>query len=158
MTLDIRIDPRGWSRAVLRGVTAAAGTPVRVTSVLVASGVLFTAMLLSASPSFSLQMVSAGSRFWASALAIRFYGLVASSGYIGVLLTLAVAVLTGLVLTNTGVQLASRRLDASGLAALPGLLVGGCASCGVGCLVSWVLGVSWPRSHSKGTGLGRRRL
>jgi hypothetical protein len=134
MTLDIRIDPRGWSRSVRRGVVVAVETPARAASVFLVSGFLFAVMLLSSNPSFSLQMVSAGPQFWLSALATRFYGLVASSGYVGVLLTLAVAVLTGLVLTNTGVQLVSRKFDASGLAALPGLVVGGCASCGVGLL------------------------
>lgn len=134
MTLDIRIDPHGWSRSARRGAAAAVQTPVRVASVFSVSGFLFAVMLLSSNPSFSLQMISAGPQFWLSALATRLYGLMASSGYLGVSLTLAVAVLTGFVLTNTGVQLASRQLDASGLAALPGLVVGGCASCGVGLL------------------------
>lgn len=61
-----------------------------------------------------------------------YWTLLASSGYLGVGLTLVFSMLTAVAFTNTGTKLLRKEFDASLLGAVPGFAAAGCATCGVG--------------------------
>lgn len=98
--------------------------------------IFFLALIASSYKSF-LQLSSMGT--WNEAVIMPYWTMLSSSGYTGISLTLIFSILTGVAITNTGIQLLRKELDTSLLGAIPGFAAAGCASCGVG-LVS-VLGL-----------------
>ncbi|QKQ98245.1 hypothetical protein GKQ38_01780 [Candidatus Nanohaloarchaea archaeon] len=130
----ITVNPRRWPEGFKQGLEGASRNWKRAIG---ASSVGLSAFLLtvfSSSPEYSMQMLSSGIKYWSLAFSTRLSGLLATSGYTGLSLTLLFSALVGVTMTNTAVQLRRNRLDFSSIGALPGFLAGGCASCGVGVL------------------------
>jgi hypothetical protein len=134
MTLKIELDPEAWRNDLSEGLTASISNRYRATGTLLGGLAAFLLTIFTASPTYSMQMLSSGFRYWGIAFITRFTGVLMNTGYTGMLLTLAFSALVGVTLTNTVIQLRMNRVDLSSLGALPGFLAGGCASCGVGVL------------------------
>lgn len=134
MTIEITINPRKWSEGLKQGLEGASRNWKRVAGTSSVGLSAFLLTVFSSSPEYSMQMLSSGIKYWSLAFSTRLSGLLATSGYTGLLLTLVFSALVGATMTNTVVQLRMNRLDLGSLGALPGFLAGGCASCGVGVL------------------------
>ena len=134
MSLTIRISPKKWKRRFMQGMKGASANKKRSLSTALIGLSTFFITVFSASPEYSLQMLSSGIQYWQLAFITRFSGMYATSGLIGIGLTLLFSLLVGITMTNTAIQLKANRIDLSSLGALPGFLAGGCASCGVGIL------------------------
>lgn len=134
MALEIRINPGNWRTEFLEGFWGATASLKRVIGTFAVAFSAFLLTVFSASPEYSIQMLSAGVKYWGIAFITRFSGLYATSGTIGVILTALFSLLVGVTMTNTVIQLRMSRLNLDSLGALPGFLAGGCASCGVGVL------------------------
>lgn len=134
MTLEITIKPGNWLTGLKEGLEGGSRGWKRVFATASVSLSAFLLTIFSASPEYSIQMLSSGAQYWSLAFSTRLSGLVATSGYLGLLLTAVFSALVGVTMTNTMVQLRMNRLDLNSLGALPGFLAGGCASCGVGVL------------------------
>ena len=119
-------------------------SPFQKTSTgLVTSGLAFLFFLFtvfSANIKFSIQMLSSGPEYWIPAFQIRYGGLIATSGYTGLLLTLSFCILSAILLTNTLTKLKNMEIDLGIAGIIPGFLAAGCASCGVGILTFIGLG------------------
>lgn len=134
MTLKISINPEGWKRDLFQGLKGASANKKRALGTSLVGLSAFFLTVFSASPEYSVQMLLAGVQYWSFAFITRFSGMYATSGAIGIGLTLIFSMLVGVTMTNTVVQLRMNRLSLDTLGALPGFLAGGCASCGVGVL------------------------
>lgn len=134
MSLKIKINPKAWKRDFFQGMKGASSSKKRALSTSLVGLFTFFITVFSASPEYSMQMLSSGIQFWQLAFITRFSGMYATSGLIGIGLTLLFAMLVGVTMTNTLIQLKANRINLSSLGALPGFLAGGCASCGVGVL------------------------
>ncbi len=134
MNLKRKINPNNWRRDLFQGLKGATVSKKRALSTSTVGTSVFFLTVFSASPQYSVQMLTSGVQYWGTAFLTRFSGMLAASGYLGILLTLLFAMLVGVTVTNTMVQLKRNKLDLSSLGALPGFVVAGCASCGVGVL------------------------
>ncbi len=134
MALKIQINPGNWKKDLFQGLEGAAANKKRALGTSTVGLSAFFLTVFSANPEYSIQMLTSGVQYWKIAFITRFSGMFATSGYAGIFLTLIFAMLVGVTMTNTAVQLRRNRLNLSGLGALPGFLAGGCASCGVGVL------------------------
>lgn len=132
MTLKIQINPVAWKRDFIQGMKGASTSKKRGISTSIVGLSAFFLTVFSASPEYSVQMLSSGIEYWRLAFITRFSGMYATSGLTGISLTLLFSMLVGVTMTNTFVQLKSNKLNLNSLGALPGFLAGGCASCGVG--------------------------
>ncbi|WP_414837683.1 hypothetical protein ACK3SF_05430 [Candidatus Nanosalina sp. VS9-1] len=103
-------------------------------SALFFTGFFFLFSLLSSQPEFSMQMISSGISNWIPAVQIRLGGLIATSGYTGLILTGLFSALAAILLVNTVLELRYRNVNKNIVGILPGFLAAGCASCGVGLL------------------------
>ena len=115
----------------------------RISTGLATSGLAFLFFLFtvfSANVKFSVQMLSSGPEYWIPAFQIRYGGLIATSGYTGLLLTLSFCILSAVLIANTLTELKSKNIDFSAAGVIPGFLAAGCASCGVGLLTFLGLG------------------
>ena len=134
MTVEITLNPHGWKKDLFQGLNGASRNLKRglITSIIG----LFTFFLtvFSANPGYSVQMLLAGIEYWPIAFITRFTGMHMNTGLAGIALTLIFSALVGVTMTNTLVQLRMRKLNLDSFGAIPGLLAGGCASCGVGIL------------------------
>ena len=101
---------------------------------LVTASTFFLVTLAASRPSTVVSGFSTGVSAGAAALKIRFFGLIAVSGALGVFLTGLLSFLTGVLLVNSLKGLRSSGFNFDSLAALPGVAASGCASCGVGAL------------------------
>ena len=134
MSLKITITPGNWLSGLRQGLAGALRGWKRALSTASVSLSAFLLTIFSASPQYSVQMLTSGIQYWGLAFSTRLSGLLATSGYPGLFLTALFSALVGVTMTNTVIQLKMNRLDLSSLGALPGFLAGGCASCGVGVL------------------------
>lgn len=133
MKIKFRL-PGNWWRDLYAGLEGSVSTKTRFLSTFLVGSLAFLLVVFSANPGYSIQMLTSGLQYWDIAFMTRFYGILANTGYTGVLLTAGFSTLVGMTMTNTVVQLKNSRLSADALGALPGFLAGGCASCGVGVL------------------------
>jgi ABC-type antimicrobial peptide transport system permease subunit len=134
MALRIELNPGAWKQDLSKGLKAPVSNRQRAAGTFLAGLTAFLLTIFSASPTYSVQMLSSGIQYWGIAFVTRFTGVLMNTGYTGMFLTLAFSALVGVTLTNTVIQLRMNRVDLSSLGALPGFLAGGCASCGVGVL------------------------
>ena len=134
MALKITVKHGKRTKSLIQGLKGAIHGWKRAIATLLISLSAFLLTVFSASPEYSLQMLTSGLQYWGLAFSTRLSGLLATSGYLGLFLTAVFSGLVGVTMTNTVVQLKMNRLDLSSLGALPGFLAGGCASCGVGVL------------------------
>lgn len=134
MSVKIEINPEGWRKDLFQGLAASVSSRKRALGTLLTGFTAFLLTIFSASPGYSMQMLSSGFQFWTIAFITRFTGVIMNTGYTGMLLTIIFSTLVGVTMTNTLIQLKMNRIDFSSLGAVPGFLAGGCASCGVGVL------------------------
>ncbi|MFB6100308.1 MAG: hypothetical protein ABEK16_03455 [Candidatus Nanohalobium sp.] len=134
MTATIEFNLTGWWKDFFQGLTASVSTRRRAVATVFTGSVAFLLSIFSANPGYSMQMLSAGIRYWGIAFITRFTGVIMNTGYTGMFLTLIFSALVGVTMTNTLIQLRMNQVDFSSLGAVPGFLAGGCASCGVGVL------------------------
>ncbi len=133
-SVKIKIDQEAWKKDLKEGLAGSVSSWKRALGTFTVGFLAFSIAILSANPQYSWQMLNSGIEFWSIAVITRLSGVLATSGYTGVLLTVLFSVLVGVTMTNTLIQLRMNKLDFSSLGALPGFLAGGCASCGVGVL------------------------
>ncbi|WP_097010077.1 hypothetical protein [Natronoarchaeum philippinense] len=102
----------------------------------VATAATYAVLVLSTFPQFTLQLLARDLTDLGYAVAELTRELYLSTGWIGLVLVAAYAVLTGVAATNAlALVRRTRRRGASTLVGvLPGLLAAGCASCGAGVL------------------------
>jgi hypothetical protein len=134
MAIEVQINPKSWKRELVRGIKGASANRKRAFGTLGVGLSAFLLTVFSASPEYSVQMLTAGIQHWELAFITRFSGMYATSGVFGILLTLVFSALVGVTMTNTLVQLKMNKVSLDSLGALPGFIAGGCASCGVGVL------------------------
>jgi len=134
MTVKITLNPSGWKKGLLQGLNGASRNWKRALSTSVIGLFTFFLTVFSANPGYSVQMLSSGIEYWQIAFITRFTGMHMNTGLTGIALTLIFSALVGVTMTNTLVQLRMNKINFNSLGAIPGLLAGGCASCGVGVL------------------------
>jgi len=130
----VSFEPKKWQTDLQQGVKGSVRTWKRGLGTFLVGFLTFSLTILSGNPGYSVQMLSSGLEYWPVAYITRFTGLLMNSGYTGTILTILFSNLVGVTVTNTVVQLRMNKLSLDSLGALPGLLAGGCASCGVGVL------------------------
>lgn len=140
MALQININPNLWKRDLMQGLKGAFSSRKRGLNTSVIGLSAFFLTIFSANPGYSIQMISSGLQYWELAFITRLTGLLANTGYAGLVLTIMFSGLVGVTMTNTFVQLKANKVSMDALGALPGFLAGGCASCGVGVLTLLGLG------------------
>ena len=102
----------------------------------VGAGLAYVLLVLSAFPSYSVQMLQAGLGYADDAVLALTANAYATTGWLGVGLIVLYSMLTGVALVVVGTQLRTQwRAGAGGLSSLvPALVASGCASCGTGVL------------------------
>ena len=134
MPVEVKISPKAWKQEFFQGLKGAVSSRSRATGTLLGTVITFSLVIFSTRPVYSFQMLSSGLQHWPIAFITRLSGIFMESGYTGLFLTLVFALMVGVTMTNTVIQLRMNRMDLSSLGALPGFLAGGCASCGLGVL------------------------
>jgi hypothetical protein len=118
-----------------RGLKSAFKTRRRATATLLISGLFFILLALSTAVNYSIQMFSAGIQYWIPAISLTIRGFYLNGGLTEVVLNLTYSLLVGVILTNTYTQFKATGLEVGNLSGIaPGMLVAGCAGCGVGLL------------------------
>ena len=123
-------------RRVAASATFAVSSPWRTVATVGVAAVTFVLLIASAYPRYSVRMLAAGPTYWDSSFRMLFFGFVAQSGTVGVVLAALYAGLTGVLAVVVAGQLRTTGLSSvtSVSGAVPGVLVSGCASCGAGVL------------------------
>ena len=134
MTVEITLNPRGWKRDLFQGLNGASRNWKRGLGTSIIGLFTFFLTVFSANPGYSVQMLLSGIEYWQIAFITRFTGMHMNTGLTGIALTLVFSALVGVTMTNTLFQLRMNKISFDSLGAIPGLLAGGCASCGVGVL------------------------
>lgn len=120
---------------LVSGLKSSFETRKRVVSTLFISGLFFILLALSTALNYSLQMFSAGVKYWLPAIKFTIGGFYLNGGITGVFLNIMYSLLVGVILTNTYTQFKVTGLQVGNLSGIaPGMLVAGCAGCGVGLL------------------------
>jgi hypothetical protein len=129
-------DRPSWLRGLQEALAFPLTSNARLLIAGIGTGVTYVVLVLSAFPQFSVQVLTQDP-------ADAFYAVVAltrevyvGTGWLGIGLVAAYALLTGIAVTNAAALVQrARRAGASTLAGIvPGLLAAGCASCGAGVL------------------------
>lgn len=119
----------------LRGLKAAFKDPKKGSVTLIISGLFFIFLALSTSINYSIQMFSSGIEYWLTAILFTIRGFYLNGGWTEVILNVIYSLLAGIIITNTYTQFKSTGLEIGNLSGIaPGMLVAGCAGCGVGLL------------------------
>lgn len=100
----------------------------------IGAGVTYVLLVLSAFPSYSMQMLQTSLGYADDAVLALTANAYASTGWVGVSLIVLYSMLTGVALAVVGTQLRTQwTAGAGGLSSLvPALVASGCASCGTG--------------------------
>ena len=118
-----------------KGLKSAFNNRRRATFTLLLSGLFFILLALSTAINYSIQMFSAGIEYWLPAISFTVKGFYLNGGLIEVILNIIYSLLVGIILTNTYTQFKITGLRIGNLSGIaPGMLVAGCAGCGVGLL------------------------
>lgn len=92
-------------------------------------------LALSTAIHYSAQMFSAGFEYWLPAIQLTIKGFYLDGGWLEVMLNITYSLLVGIIITNTYLQFKATGLQLGNLSGIaPGMLVAGCAGCGVGLL------------------------
>jgi len=127
-------------RAWLRGLRSALAYPLtsngRLLTAGVATSATYVVLVLSSFPQFSVQVLTRDPTDLVYAVPALTREVYLGTGWLGIGLVAAYALLTGVAVTNAlALVRRARRAGASTLAGIvPGLLAAGCASCGAGVL------------------------
>ncbi|NHX37729.1 MULTISPECIES: hypothetical protein [Halolamina] len=127
---------RGWLRDLRDGLAYPLTSNRRLLLAGVATAVTYAVLVLSSFPQFAVQTLTRDPAQLAYAVSALTREVYLGTGWLGIALVAAYALLTGVAVTNAvAVARRARRGGASTLAGvLPGLLAAGCASCGAGVL------------------------
>ncbi|WP_049980075.1 hypothetical protein [Halolamina rubra] len=127
---------RGWLADLRDGLAYPLTSNRRLLLAAVATVVTYSVLVLSAFPQFAVQILTRDPAQFGYAVTALSRQLYLGTGWLGVALVAAYALLTGVAVTNAVTLLRrARRGGASTLAGVvPGLLAAGCASCGAGVL------------------------
>ena len=130
-----------FKRELKSGLKSAFKDRRKTFSTVLVSGLFFILLALSTSINYSIQMFSAGFEYWLPAVQFTIRGFYLNGGWTNVILNIIYSVLVGVIITNTYTQFRSSGLEIENLSGIaPGILVAGCAGCGVGLLS--ILGLS----------------
>ena len=130
-----------FKRELKSGLKSAFKDRRKTFSTFLVSGLFFILLALSTSINYSIQMFSAGFEYWLPAVQFTIRGFYLNGGWTNVILNIIYSVLVGVIITNTYTQFRSSGLEIENLSGIaPGILVAGCAGCGVGLLS--ILGLS----------------
>lgn len=122
-------------KKLLEGLKAAFQDKKRVSLTLLISTVFLILLALSTAVNYSFQMFSSGIEYWLPAVQLTVLGFYLNGGWTEVFLNITYSILVGIVFTNTYIQFRATGLEISNLSGIaPGVLVAGCAGCGVGLL------------------------
>lgn len=121
-----------YTREFVEGVKGAFRGRKRVLATASLTISFFLLAIIASSYRVFFQMVNLSTSNLEQAFLMPYWTLLASSGYLGVGLTLVFSMLTAVAFTNTGTKLLRKEFDASLLGAVPGFAAAGCATCGVG--------------------------
>lgn len=124
-----------FSRELRSGLKSAFRNKWKTFSTLSISGLFFILLALFTSINYSIQMFSAGLEYWLPAIQFTIRGFYLNGGWTAIVLNIIYSVSVGIVITNTHTQFKSSGLKIGNLSGIaPGMLVAGCAGCGVGLL------------------------
>lgn len=142
-----------FKRELKAGLKSAFEDRRKTFSTVLVSGLFFILLALSTSINYSFQMFSAGLEYWIPAIQFTIRGFYLNGGWTDVILNLIYSVLVGVITTNTYIQFRASGLEVGNLSGIaPGMLVAGCAGCGVGLLS--LLGLSGILAFLPFQGLG----
>lgn len=124
-----------FKRELTAGLKSAFEDKSKTFSTVLISGLFFILLALSTAINYSLQMFSAGIEYWIPAIQFTIRGFYLNSGWTNVILNIIYSTLVGVTITNTYTQFKASGLNVGNLSGIaPGMLVAGCAGCGVGLL------------------------
>lgn len=113
---------------------ASSDSKERIIAAISVSVLTFILLALGGNPEYSIQMFSAGTQYWATAvkdLTVLMY----TTGLKGFIINILYSLLTGVAVVNAAVQLKTNQTAGKGILGLaPGLVASGCAGCGAGLL------------------------
>jgi len=117
------------------GVKSAFENKKKASGTLLISSTFFIFLALSTAINYSIQMLSSGLQYWIPAIQFTVRGFYLNGGWTEVILNTIYAILVGIISTNTYIQFKNTGLNVGNLSGIaPGVLVAGCAGCGVGLL------------------------
>lgn len=133
---DRTSDVRAWSRDLRDALAYPLTSNRRLLIAGMATGFTYVILVLSTFPQFSMQVLSRDVTDFGFAVMTLTRETYLSTGWLGLGLVTAYALLTGVALTSTVtlVRRARRQSASTIVGILPGLLAAGCASCGAGVL------------------------
>lgn len=115
-----------------KAVKGSVDTNTRILSVGFFSIVIFLIFAFTTDIPWHLQTLQSGTEFWDDAL-LNSVTSIYLGGAFSFVLTAIYSLMSGIVLTNVGIQLKNSRISKKGIGSiLPGFVATGCASCGVG--------------------------
>ena len=124
-----------FRRELKSGLQSAFEDRWKTFSTLSISGLFFILLALSTSINYSIQMFSAGFEYWLPAVQFTIRGFYLNGGWTEVILNIIYSATVGILITNTYTQFRASGLELGNLSGIaPGMLVAGCAGCGVGVL------------------------
>lgn len=142
---------------VKEGFKSAFGNKWRTLSTLLISGLFFILLALSTAINYSTQMFSAGLEYWVPAIIFTIKGFYLNGGITEVMLNILYSILVGVILINTYTEFKNVGLKIENLSSIaPGILVAGCAGCGVG--IASLIGLSGIIASLPFQGLGLKIL
>ncbi len=127
---------RDWTRDLRDALVYPLTSDLRLLSAALATVVTYAVLVLSSFPQFSIQMLTNDPTDVVYAVTALTREVYLSTGWLGIGLVVAYAVLTGVATINAlALVRRARRAGASTIVGvLPGVLAAGCASCGAGVL------------------------
>jgi len=127
---------RNWARDLRDALVYPLTSDLRLLSAAVATAVTYVVLVLSSFPQFTIQMLTNDPTDIVYAVTALTREVYLSTGWLGIGLVAAYAVLTGVATINAlALVRRARRTGASTIVGvLPGVLAAGCASCGAGVL------------------------
>lgn len=121
-------------RNLCKGIKAAY-TGFNAFTTFILSLAFFIFLALTTSVNYSLQMFSAGPEYWLTAIIFTVKGFYLNGGWFNVVLNVFYALITGALLNNAHTQFKVSGVNLENFSGIaPGMLVAGCAGCGVGLL------------------------
>ena len=122
-----------FRKEFIQGLKASFEDRSKAFSTFIISIFFFILLALSTSINYSIQMFSSGIEYWLPAVGLTIKGFYINGGWLEVILNIIYSLLVGIVMSNTYTQCKAAGVKKSNLSGIvPGMLVAGCAGCGVG--------------------------
>jgi len=142
-----------FKRELTVGLKSAFEDRRKTFSTVLVSGLFFILLALSTAINYSSQMFSAGIEYWIPAIQFTIKGFYLNGGWTDIILNIIYSILVGVTITNTYTQFRASGLEIGNLSGIaPGMLVAGCAGCGVGLLS--LIGMTGKIAYMPFQGLG----